>query len=73
MQFLILTICVVSYCRKSFLHTLISEAHTTNKAPVTTNKRIKTMENFKTIIQKVVAVTYKRWSFREGLKINAVI
>ena len=31
------------------------------------------MENFKTIIQKVVAVTYKRWSFREGLKINAVI
>ena len=31
------------------------------------------MENFKTIIQKVIAVTYKRWSFREGLKINAEI
>ena len=41
--------------------------------PVATYKRIKTMENFKTIIQKVVAFTYKRWSFREGLKINAVI
>ena len=41
--------------------------------PVASYKTIKTMENFKTIIQKVVAVTYKRWSFREGVKINAVI
>lgn len=78
MQFLTFTICVVSCCRKSSLHTLISELHTANKETKSCLKwsltrGLKTVENFKTNIQKVVAITYKRWSFREGLKINAVI
>ena len=36
---------------------------------VATYKRIKTVENFKTNIQKVVAITYKRWSIGKVSKL----
>lgn len=60
-----ITIGVVPWCHQRFF--VFSESR-----PAKIYKRLKTMESWKTVVSKSVAVAYERWSFTRGFNHRAM-